>query len=145
MSLKQCIRNRALSAMNPSKTYHIAYRNSKLTHILKDSFELSSRKHCKTVVFACVSPSVYDMAMTKNTLRYVAPIKIGAKERVKRKIDPENPADWTNEELKSWVTDYTKGKLDPQVFCPFESGKQIMSISELNFKRRIVQQGFSEL
>ena len=80
MALKDCIRNRALSAMNPNKTYHISYRNSKLTHILKDSFELSSRKHCKTIVFACVSPSIVDMAMTKNTLRYIAPIKIGAKE-----------------------------------------------------------------
>ena len=96
MSLKECIRNRALSALNPSKTYHISYRNSKLTHILKDSFELLSRKHCKTVVFACVSPSIFDMAMTKNTLRYITPIKIGAKEKVKRKVDSENPADWTN-------------------------------------------------
>ena len=96
MALKECIRNRALSAMNPTKTYHIPYRNSKLTHILKDSFELSSRKHCKTVVFACVSPSIFDMQMTKNTLRYITPIKVGAKERVKRKLDPENPADWTN-------------------------------------------------
>ena len=123
MALKECIRNRALSAMNPSKSYHIPYRNSKLTHILKNSFELLSRKHCKTVVFACVSPSIFDMQMTKNTLRYITPIKIGAKERVKYKIDPENPADWTNAQLKEWVTEYSKNKLDPEKFCPFESGK----------------------
>ena len=44
MALKECMRNRALSAMNPSKSYHIPYRNSKLTLLLKESFELSSRK-----------------------------------------------------------------------------------------------------
>ena len=82
MALKECIRNRALSALNPDKNYHIPYRNSKLTLILKDSFELMSNKHCKTTIIANVAPSVSDLAMTKNTLRFVAPIKIGAKEKV---------------------------------------------------------------
>jgi hypothetical protein len=76
---------------------------------LKESFELSSRKKCKTVIFANVSPSVSDIAMTKNTLRFIAPIKIGAKEKVKDKvIDPDNPADWSNEELKNWVNIYSR-------------------------------------
>jgi hypothetical protein len=44
MSLAECTRNRALSAVNPDKSYHIPYRQSKLTHILKDAFELQSRK-----------------------------------------------------------------------------------------------------
>jgi hypothetical protein len=47
--------------------------------------------------------------MTKNTLRFIAPIKIGAKEKVKEKvIDPNNPADWSNEELKNWVQNYSR-------------------------------------
>lgn len=82
MALKECIRNRALSALNPDKSYHIPYRSSKLTLVLKDSFELMSNKHCKTTIIANVAPGVCDLAMTKNTLRFVTPIKIGAKEKI---------------------------------------------------------------
>jgi len=99
MTLKECIRNRALQAMNPNQKYHIPYRGSKLTLVLKNSFELTSKIHCKTVVFANVSPAVIDHAQTKNTLRYVTPIKIGAKEKVKNKNlepDEKNPASWDN-------------------------------------------------
>ena len=60
MNLKECIRNRALAAMNPTKVFHIPYRSSKLTMILKDSFELRSSKLSKTVIIANVSPSVSD-------------------------------------------------------------------------------------
>jgi len=35
-NFKECVRNRALQAMNPTKSYHIPYRLSKLTHVLKD-------------------------------------------------------------------------------------------------------------
>jgi hypothetical protein len=35
MALKDCIRNRALSALNPDRYYHIPYRLSKLTLLLK--------------------------------------------------------------------------------------------------------------
>ena len=66
MNLKECIRNRALQAMNPGQKYHIPYRASKLTLVLKNSFELSSRIHCKTVVFANVSSAVIDHVQTKN-------------------------------------------------------------------------------
>jgi len=84
MSLKECIRNRALAALNGDNHVHIPYRNSKLTLLLKESFELLSNKHSKTVVIANVAPGVSDLAMTKNTLRFVTPIKVGAKQ----KIDP---------------------------------------------------------
>ena len=81
MALKDCIRNRALSVMNDDMSIHIPYRNSKLTLLLKESFELCSNKHTKTVVFANVGPSCSDVAMTKNTLRFVTPIKVGAKQK----------------------------------------------------------------
>jgi hypothetical protein len=50
---------------------------------MKESLELRSNRLCKTVIIANVSPSVGDLIPTKNTLRYIAPIKIGAKEKVK--------------------------------------------------------------
>lgn len=40
MALKDCIRNRALSAVNLDQYYHIPYRLSKLTLLLKDAFEV---------------------------------------------------------------------------------------------------------
>ena len=46
--------------------------------MLKDSFELASNKLSKTVVIANVAPGVADLSMTKNTLRFIAPIKVGA-------------------------------------------------------------------
>ena len=115
-SLKECIRNRALQAMNPTKPYHIPYRNSSLTHIVKDSLELKSNRLCKTVIIANISPSVGDLVQTKNTLRYIAPIKIGAKEKVKVVIKvnvKKNPATWDHDFLCEWVTTYSKGKVSP--------------------------------
>lgn len=76
MALKDCIRNRALACLNPNKVHHIPYRNSKLTLLLKDAFELKSNKHCKTTIIANVAPGVADLTMTKNTLRFIVPIKI---------------------------------------------------------------------
>ena len=50
MALKECIRNRALSAANLDKFYHVPYRQSKLTLLLKDAFEVESRRHCKVMM-----------------------------------------------------------------------------------------------
>ena len=99
MAMKECIRNRALSVMNDDMSVHVPYRNSKLTLLLKESFELMSNKHCKTVIIANVGPSVSDVTMTKNTLRFITPIKIGAKLKTNYahlEPNPENPATWTN-------------------------------------------------
>ena len=92
--------------MNSDTNVHIPYRNSKLTLLLKEAFELFSNKHSKTVIIANVSPSVLDQQMTKNTLKFVAPIKIGAKEKKVTKnfeLNAENPATWTNQMLRDWL------------------------------------------
>ena len=139
MALKDCIRNRALSAVNEDMNIHIPYRNSKLTLLLKESFELMSNKHSKTVIIANVGPSVSDLAMTKNTLRFVTPIKVGSKQRANTKhLEPskENPATWTNEMLSEWVIEVSNGRIEPKQFCPFETGKQILTIRESEFIAR---------
>ena len=68
--------------MDPSKNVHVPYRKSKLTLLLKDAFELKSNKHCKTTIIANVAPSVADLVMSKNTLRFIVPIKIQANKKV---------------------------------------------------------------
>lgn len=125
MSLKECIRNRALSSMNNDKNIHIPYRNSKLTLLLKFSFELFSKTQCKTVVIANVAPSCGDVAMTKNTLRFIAPIKVGAKQKVDTSMleaNIDNPGSWTNEMLREWVKTSSQ-YINVDQFCPFETGK----------------------
>ena len=66
------------------KYYHVPYRLSKLTLLLKDAFEVESRRLCKTVVIANVAPGIADTAMSLNTLRYVTPLKIGQSNREKK-------------------------------------------------------------
>jgi len=83
---------------------------------------------------------VGDLVQTKNTLRYIAPIKIGAKEKVKANIkvnEKKNPSTWDNAFLSEWVTTYSKGKVTPELFCPFETGKQILTIPEPEFLDRL--------
>ena len=147
MNLKECIRNRALQAMNPGQKYHIPYRASKLTLVLKNSFELSSRIHCKTVVFANVSSAVIDHFQTKNTLRYVTPIKIGAKEKVKNKNslpDEKNPASWDNQMLVDFLNKFSNNRIDTKKFCPWERGVDILSIPQQEFIQRLLDQEFTE-
>ena len=38
--------------------------------------------------------------------------------------NPANPANWSNERLREWVTRRSKGRIDPDKLCPFESGMQ---------------------
>lgn len=103
MQLKECIRNRSMAAQDPKKKFHIPYRSSKLTLMMKNCFEMTSKARCKTVIFANVAPSCADHVMTKNTLRFITPLKIGATTKVKddflHKPNEKIPMSWTNEML----------------------------------------------
>ena len=138
MVMKECIRNRALSALNLDKYYHVPFRQSRLTLLLKDAFEVESHRLCKTVIIACVSPSCADAAMSMNTLRYVTPIKIGQFNKEKIAINPDNPANWTNEQLREWVLIKSKGNVDAGILCPFESGLQLLRLPETEFLERVM-------
>ena len=137
MALKECVRNRALAATNPDTFYHVPYRLSKLTLLLKDAFELESKRLAKTVVIANLSSSCADVAASLNTLKYVAPIKIG-QTREKVIPNPKNPANWSNEKLREWVTKASKGKVDADRLCPHESGMQILRLPEIEFLKRVL-------
>ncbi|CAD0114205.1 unnamed protein product [Aureobasidium uvarum] len=67
--LKDCIRQRALAATSKKKV-HVPVRGSTLTKILKHVFDVEGGSDCRTVVIACVNPSLADVASSKNTLRY---------------------------------------------------------------------------
>lgn len=147
MALKECIRNRALAAINPDKAAHIPYRNSKLTLILKDSFELETFRKCRTMIIANVSPSVSDVGMTKNTLRFIVPIKVGGeikRDPSKFKPNPKNPMTWDNKMLREWIHDNFPN-IDLDLFVPFETGMQLMSLPQQVIIQRLLDQKVSKL
>ena len=80
--------------------------------------------------------------------RYVGPIKQGLKNRVKSEPDPKNPANWDNQRLSTWVTGkskaFCKGKVKPETLCPWESGKQLLSLPESEILTRLQTDGLSE-
>ena len=82
------------------------------------------------------------------TYRYVGPIKQGLKNKVQREPDPKNPANWDNERLSAWVTGkskaFCKGKVKPETLCPWETGKQLLSLSESELLKRLQADGLSE-
>merc|ERR1712106_1182877 len=80
-----------------------------------------------------------DNAMTLNTLRYVAPIKVGMKNRTKIVPNPKSPASWSNEKLAEWVKKESNGKINSHTLCPWESGKQFLSLPEAEVLKRIVE------
>merc|ERR1711936_825551 len=139
MTLKECIKNRAKAVQDPSTFVHIPFRQAKLMLVMKDAFELESHKLSRTVVFACVAPTLLDQTMTLNTLRYVGPIKTGSHNLKKVEPDPRNPSNWDNTRLRSWLAEAGNNlKINLDLLCPFESGKQILRLPEADFIRRIV-------
>ena len=91
------------------------------------------------MVIANVAPSVADVAMSLNTLRYVTPLKIGQSNREKMEPNMKNPANWTNEMLRNWSLKKSSNKIDVETFCPFESGMQILRIPEAEFVDKVLR------
>lgn len=74
--LKDCIRGKCerdasnRSSRQPQRNVHLPIRQSTLTKVLKHVFDSNESRRCKTVVIACVNPSLADVGPSKNTLRY---------------------------------------------------------------------------
>ena len=51
----------------------------------------------------------------------------------------DNPAGWDNVTLRHWVTSHSKGQVDSDVLCPFESGMQILRLPETEFMARVMK------
>ncbi|KAH9265473.1 hypothetical protein BASA84_001611 [Batrachochytrium salamandrivorans] len=69
MALKECLRKRS-GQLSDAK--HIPFRNSKLTLMLKDSLNPLSKQPTKTVMIACVAPTIADISHSLNTFRYAS-------------------------------------------------------------------------
>lgn len=109
--LKDCIRGRTLwglQQMGPStatkKAIHIPWRSSKLTQVLKHVFATQNEQACKTLVIACVAPSIVDSGHSKNTLRYAEMLKVPIP-KSKNQRDPLDPRWWSNTRTKEWISE----------------------------------------
>ena len=108
--LKDCIRAKAeadtarnLNAENLNqKVPHIPFRRSALTRVLKHVFDPMSTRPCKTVVIACVNPSLADVGPTKNTLRFAELLRVLVPVTSADRED-KSAMSWTNQQLKEWI------------------------------------------
>jgi kinesin family member 2/24 len=78
--LKECIRGKAemnaLTRNGKWKKLHIPIRQSTLTKVLKHVFDPQGERKCRTVVSACVNPSLADVGPSKNTLQYADMLRV---------------------------------------------------------------------
>jgi len=103
--LNDCIRSKAkadeiASSSTRQKPPRIPIRQSYLTRVLKHVFDPDSSRECRTVVIACINPSLADVAVSRNTLRYAEllrnPIPV-------TDFNPERLVNWSNERVQQWI------------------------------------------
>jgi kinesin family protein 2/24 len=105
--LKDCIRGKAQADMLASsdgqqpgqKPPHIPIRQSALTRVLKHVFDPAGSQACKTVVVACINPSLADVGPSKNTLRFAEMLRV----LVPTTPDSMAPQNWSNAQVKEWI------------------------------------------
>lgn len=161
--LKECITKRAQWSLQKSestqKHIHIPYRSNKLTQVLKSALDVHNTKTCKTLVIACIAPSILDVAQSKNTLRYAETLKIPIPKAKPMPYHEEIPITWSNKDVQDWITktvslflsfllislltshESGKARINPQFLAPTENGTQICRMSEDEFVRRALLSG----
>ncbi|KAI1870176.1 hypothetical protein JX265_006346 [Neoarthrinium moseri] len=141
--LKDCIRGKVQSdrsAKSRQKKPHIPFRSSALTKVLKHVFDPNSSRSCKTVVIACVNPSLADTGPSKNTLRYAELLRVQTSASNKTGPDLKAPMLWTNAQLKSWISKNSgTPSISPTLLAPTESGAQLLHLPSADFESRCLK------
>ncbi|KAK2026291.1 P-loop containing nucleoside triphosphate hydrolase protein [Colletotrichum zoysiae] len=143
--LKDCIRGRAMVdaaslAGKPKKSTHIPFRQSSLTKILKHVFDPAGRRSCKTVVVACVNPSLPDAGAGKNTLKYAEMLRVLLPMTKSPAYNPEVPSTWPNGELKSWINSSSGNPaISADILAPFETGALLLRVPTSEFLARCLK------
>jgi kinesin family protein 2/24 len=136
MTLKECIRARGESAVT-AKHIHVPFRRSKLTLLLRDSFELIVQRTTKTAMIACVSPLLRDARHTFNTLRYAALLYVSPKVGVVVQADSRDPATWTREEALDFIVAASNDRIrNPEDILTAGDGRALAQLPEDEFVRR---------
>lgn len=106
-TLKDCIRGKAeadavVGSLSKKKP-HVPFRQSALTKVLKHVFDPNGTRMCKTVVMACINPSLIDMSASRNTLRYAEMLRVLVPKAKAVRFSPTVPMTWSNEQLRAWI------------------------------------------
>ncbi|KAK2016357.1 P-loop containing nucleoside triphosphate hydrolase protein [Colletotrichum eremochloae] len=143
--LKDCIRGRAsidaaLLTGKTKKPTHIPFRQSSLTKILKHVFDPAGRRSCKTVVMACVNPSLPDAGASKNTLKYAEMLRVLLPKTKLQAYNPEIPSTWPNSELKSWINSSSGSPaISGDILAPLETGALLLRLPTSEFLTRCLK------
>lgn len=137
MTLKDCIRARAMSGSS-DKHLHIPFRQSPLTLILRDCFELAVRRPTKTVVIACTSPLLRDARHTIGTLRYASLLAV-APPPVVVAPSADDPNGWSREKALSFLAQASRNRItNPELVLREGDGRALVHIPEAEFITRII-------
>jgi len=143
MTLKECIRARGQAAVT-MKHVHIPFRQSKLTLLLRDSFELVVQRKTKTAMIACVSPLLRDSRHTYNTLRYASLLYVSPKAGVVVKSGANDPNSWDRETALKFIVSCSNGRIrTPESILPAGDGRALAQLPEAEFVERAKQCGLS--
>ncbi|KAH8705974.1 diatom spindle kinesin 1 [Talaromyces proteolyticus] len=150
--LKDCIRGKvesdayAYSLSSKSKQTRnkprVPFRQSALTKVLKHVFDPASSRVCRTVVIACVNPSLADVSPSKNTLRYAEMLRVQVPVGMadKTESNPRAPMSWTNRQLKEWVAKNSGyPPIKSSILAPTESGTQLLHLPAEEFENRCLK------
>ncbi|KAH9905872.1 P-loop containing nucleoside triphosphate hydrolase protein [Xylariomycetidae sp. FL2044] len=145
--LKECIRSKAQwdalvssspgSPKSKAKKPHVPFRQSALTKVLKHVFDPVGGRATKTVVIACVNPSLADVGPSKNTLRYAELLRVLVPKSEKIETKPGVPMSWTNAQLKDWITKNSgKPPISASSLARAASGAQLLRLPAEEFEVR---------
>ncbi|OQD80781.1 hypothetical protein PENANT_c033G07249 [Penicillium antarcticum] len=141
VTLKDCIRARATWGISQGtatqKHVHIPFRTSTLTKVLKPAFDVNSSRACKTLVIACVAPSMLDVPHSRNTLRYAELLRVHVPKVKPRPYDALIPTTWSNKHVHEWIRKNSgKPTIDPTKLAPHEDGTQLCKLQLDEFTAR---------
>ncbi|KAH7119891.1 P-loop containing nucleoside triphosphate hydrolase protein [Dendryphion nanum] len=143
--LKDCIRAKAEADTAASlhgeklsqKVPHIPFRQSALTRVLKHVFDPASTRACRTIVIACVNPSLADIGPTKNTLRFAELLRVLVPVTDESDTERKSAVHWTNTQLKEWIKENAgTPPILSNVIAPRESGAQLFQLSSVEIEYR---------
>ncbi|KAF2018023.1 diatom spindle kinesin 1 [Aaosphaeria arxii CBS 175.79] len=141
--LKDCIRGKAESdalllsgkRKQGQKAPRVPYRQSALTKVLKHVFDPSGGHTTKTVIIACVNPSLADVSPTKNTLRFAELLRVPAPKIGKPNFKPNSPVTWTNAQLQDWIAKNSgTPPINGSILAPTATGAQILKLPARDFE-----------
>ncbi|RYP05351.1 hypothetical protein DL764_003844 [Monosporascus ibericus] len=147
--LKDCIRGKVESdalafsggPKPKQKKPRVPFRQSALTKVLKHVFDPAGSQACKTVVIACVNPSLADVGPSKNTLRYAEMLRVLVPTVINRmEPNPTVPVAWTNVQVRDWITKNSGiPPIWPAVLAPTELGAQLLRLPAAEFESRCLK------